>query len=40
MAAKFIRDIFYFEDYYLDFYEGLKPAVKKNQLDFRINRHF
>ncbi len=29
MQGKFIRDIFYFEDYYLDFYEGLKPEVKK-----------
>jgi phage-related protein len=29
MDEKFIRDIFYFEDYYLAFYEGLKPAVKK-----------
>jgi phage-related protein len=26
---KYVRDIFYFEDYYLEFYEGLKPAVKK-----------
>jgi phage-related protein len=29
MQEKFIRDIFYFEDYYLNFYEGLKPEVKK-----------
>lgn len=29
MEEKFIRDIFYFEDYYLEFYLGLKPAVKK-----------
>lgn len=29
MNERFIRDIFYFEDYYLEFYEGLKPAVKK-----------
>jgi hypothetical protein len=31
MAAmgEFIREIFYYEDYYLEFYEGLKPAVKK-----------
>jgi len=26
---KFIRKIFYFEDYYLKFYEGLNPTVKK-----------
>jgi phage-related protein len=26
---EFIREIFYYEDYYLEFYEGLKPAVKK-----------
>jgi phage-related protein len=29
MDEKFIREIIYFEDYYLEFYEGLKPAVKK-----------
>ena len=29
MQKKFIRDIFYFEDYYIDFYEELKPEVKK-----------
>ncbi len=29
MDDKYVRDIFYFEDYYLEFYEGLKPAVKK-----------
>ena len=29
MEDKFIRDIYYFEDYYLEFYDGLKPAVKK-----------
>lgn len=29
MDDKFIREIIYFEDYYLEFYEGLKPAVKK-----------
>jgi phage-related protein len=29
MNKEFIRDIFYFEEYYLDFYEQLKPNVKK-----------
>ncbi len=29
MQENFIRSIFYFEEYYLDFYEGLKPEVKK-----------
>lgn len=29
MNEEFIRDIFYFEEYYLDFYEQLKPNVKK-----------
>jgi phage-related protein len=29
MQETFIRDIFYFEDYYLKFYNGLKPEVKK-----------
>jgi phage-related protein len=29
MEDNFIRDIYYFEDYYLNFYESLKPAVKK-----------
>jgi phage-related protein len=29
MQDNFIRDIFYFEDYYLNFYEGLKPEVRK-----------
>lgn len=29
MAEKFIREILYFEDYYLNFYKELKPAVKK-----------
>jgi phage-related protein len=29
MQEKFIRNIFYFEDYYLNFYEILKPEVKK-----------
>ncbi|MBK7691230.1 MAG: type II toxin-antitoxin system RelE/ParE family toxin [Bacteroidetes bacterium] len=26
---EFIREIFYYEDYYLEFYESLKPSVKK-----------
>ncbi|NIJ54521.1 type II toxin-antitoxin system RelE/ParE family toxin [Dyadobacter arcticus] len=29
MSEKFIRDIFYYENYYLDFFEELKPEVKK-----------
>ena len=29
MHGKIIRGIFYFEDYYLQFYDGLKPEVKK-----------
>ena len=29
MSEKFIRDIFYYEDFYLDFFAKLKPAVKK-----------
>ena len=29
MNEKRIREILYFEDYYLDFYKGLKPEVKK-----------
>jgi phage-related protein len=29
MDEKFIREIIYYEDYYLEFYKGLKPAVKK-----------
>ena len=29
MNKEFIRDIFYFEEYYLDFYDQLKPNVKK-----------
>jgi hypothetical protein len=29
MNDKFVRNIFYFEEFYLDFYERLKPAVKK-----------
>lgn len=27
--GEFIREIFYYEDYYLEFYDSLKPAVKK-----------
>jgi phage-related protein len=29
MEEKFIRDIFYYKDYYLDFFNTLKPEVKK-----------
>ena len=29
MDESFIREIFYFEDYYLNFFETLKPEVKK-----------
>lgn len=29
MAEKFIRNIFYYKDYYLDFFETLKPEVQK-----------
>lgn len=29
MAEKFIRDIFYYKSFYLDFFEDLKPEVKK-----------
>ena len=29
MGDKFIRDIFYYKDFYLDFYGKLKPEVKK-----------
>lgn len=29
MGYDFIRDIFYYENYYLDFFESLKPDVKK-----------
>lgn len=28
MADKFLRDIFYYKEYYLDFFEELKPDVK------------
>lgn len=29
MSEKFIRDILYYENHYLDFFEELKPEVKK-----------
>jgi phage-related protein len=29
VSEKFIRDIFYYRDYYLDFFDDLKPEVKK-----------
>jgi phage-related protein len=29
VSDKFIRQIVYYKDYYLDFFEGLKPKVKK-----------
>ena len=29
MSDNFIRDIFYYKDYYLDFFNKLKPDVKK-----------
>jgi len=29
MDEKFIRDIYYYKDYYLDFFETLKPDVKR-----------
>lgn len=29
MNEKFIRDIFYYKDYYLEFFEKLKPDVQK-----------
>jgi phage-related protein len=34
-VEKFIREIIYFEDYYLDFYEDQKTAVKK-KLNFTL----
>lgn len=29
MNKDFLREIFYYEDYYLDFFQTLKPEVKK-----------
>jgi len=29
VQEKFIRDIFYYQNYYLEFFEKLKPEVKK-----------
>ncbi len=29
MSESFIREIYYYENYYLDFFETLKPEVKK-----------
>jgi phage-related protein len=29
MGKGFLRDIFYYENYYLEFFEGLRPEVKK-----------
>ena len=29
MGENFVREIFYFENYYLNFFETLKPEVKK-----------
>jgi phage-related protein len=29
MNEKFVRDIYYYKDYYLDFFETLKPDVKR-----------
>lgn len=29
MGNKFIRDIFYYKDYYLEFFDRLKPEVQK-----------
>jgi phage-related protein len=29
MSDKFLREIFYYQDYYLKFFETLKPEVKK-----------
>ena len=29
MAEKFIRDIFYYKNFYLDFFENLQPEVRK-----------
>jgi hypothetical protein len=30
MNEKFVRDIYYYKDFYLDFFETLKPDVKRN----------
>lgn len=32
MGRKFIRDIIYYEDYYLDFFNAQKDDVKKNSI--------
>jgi phage-related protein len=29
VADKFVRDIFYYKNYYLDFFDNLRPEVKK-----------
>jgi len=29
VQEKFVRNIFYYKDYYLEFFETLKPEVKK-----------
>ena len=29
MDEKFVRNIFYYREYYLDFFKGLKPEVQK-----------
>ena len=29
MNEKFVRDIYYYKDYYLDFFDSLKPDVKR-----------
>ncbi len=29
MNEKYIRDIFYYKNYYLDFFDTLKPEVKR-----------
>ena len=29
MDEKFVRNIFYYQDFYLDFFNGLKPEVQK-----------
>ena len=35
MDEKFIRNIFYYKDYYLDFFKTLKPEVK-NKLNWTL----